>query len=146
MRQIIASLALMAAFVLAVFPAGAQQEPYVIGQITLEATQISAGLGYTWGGGTLTFEGKQYPFTVKGLNIVAVGISTIKATGDVYNMKTAADLAGNYAVATAGAALIKGPAGLVMRNEKGVVINLKASQTGVQFSLGAEGLIISMKK
>jgi hypothetical protein len=140
------SLAIMAALILAGSLAGAQQEPYVIGQISLEATQISAGVGWTWGGGTMTFEGKQYPFTVQGLNVIAVGIAKIKATGDVYNLKTAADLAGKYVVATAGAALIKGPAGLLMRNDKGVVINLKAAQTGVQFSLGAEGLSISMKK
>ncbi len=146
MRRTAVSLALMVALILAVFPVGAQQEPYVIGQITLEAKQVSAGVGYTWGAGTLTFEGKQYPFSVKGLNVIAVGISKISATGDVYNLKTAEDLAGKYAVATAGVALIKGPAGLVMRNNKGVVINLKAKQTGVELSLGGEGLSITMKK
>jgi hypothetical protein len=32
-----------------------------------------------------------------------------------------------------------------MRNEKGTVINLKATQKGVQLSLGAQGLSVVMK-
>jgi hypothetical protein len=32
-----------------------------------------------------------------------------------------------------------------MRNDKGVVINLISDQTGVQLSLGTDGLAISMK-
>ena len=32
-----------------------------------------------------------------------------------------------------------------MRNDKGVVINLKSEQTGVQLSLGSDGLTITMK-
>ena len=32
-----------------------------------------------------------------------------------------------------------------MRNDKGVVINLKSDQTGVQLSLGTDGLTITMK-
>lgn len=60
-------------------------------------------------------------------------------------MKTVADFAGDYAAAQAGAAIVKGPVGLMMRNAKGVVINLKAIQTGVQLTLGARGLSIVMK-
>jgi hypothetical protein len=41
--------------------------------------------------------------------------------------------------------VIKGKAGLVMRNDKGVVINLNADQTGAQLSLGTDGLKITMK-
>ena len=32
-----------------------------------------------------------------------------------------------------------------MRNDKGVVINLNSEQTGVQLSLGSDGLMITMK-
>ena len=60
-------------------------------------------------------------------------------------MKTVSDFAGDYAAVQAGGAVVKGPVGLMMRNAKGVVINLKADQTGVQLSLGAKGLSIAMK-
>jgi hypothetical protein len=60
-------------------------------------------------------------------------------------MKSVADFPGNYVAAQAGVAVIKGEIGLLMRNEKGTVINLKATQKGVQLSLGAQGLSIVMK-
>jgi len=138
----------MAAILLGVaYTVGAQpQEPYPLGEVTIESKQIAAGVGITWGDGTLKFKGKEYHFTVRGLDAGAVGISKISAKGDVYNLEKVEDFAGNYAVAQAGATVYKGGTGLLMRNTKGVVINMKAAQKGVQLSLGAQGLSISMKK
>ncbi len=104
------------------------------GEITLNATMLVPG--HSFGMGTLKFKGKAYSFVVKGLN-VAEG-SRISAEGGVFNLKEPTDLAGKYVAA--GAAAIKGKAGLTMRNDKGVLINLKPDQTGV--SLDANGLII----
>jgi hypothetical protein len=138
------ALALMLLF--SVSLVGAQpQEPYPLGEINLTATQVAAGIGWTWGSGTLKFKDKIYAFTVQGLNVSALGISKISAKGDVYNLTSPSDLEGNYVTAGAGLAVIKGAAGLVMRNAKGVVINLISDQTGVQLSLGTDGLAISMK-
>ena len=145
-QQIFVNLALAVILLFTVSAVGAQPtEPYPVGEITIQAKQVAAGVGWTWGGGTLKFKGKTYNFDIKGLNVAAVGISKISAKGEVYNMKTAADFAGDYAAATAGAAVVKGPVGLLMRNAKGVVINLSATQTGVQLSLGTKGLSIVMK-
>jgi ABC-type amino acid transport substrate-binding protein len=93
----------------------------------------------------MKFQGKDYPFTVQGLNVAAVGFSKIHAVGDVYNLKTAADLAGKYVAVSAGLSLAKGVAGLSMRNDKGVVINLRSAQQGVQLNLGVDGFEIKMK-
>jgi hypothetical protein len=128
-----------------VMVAAQPQEPYPVGEVTINATQVAAGVGWTWGGGTLKFKEKTYSFKIKGLNVVAVGISKINAKGDVFNLTAPTDLAGTYVTAGAGAALYKGKGGLVMRNDKGVVINLKSDQTGVQLSLGTDGLTITMK-
>ena len=121
------------------------QEPYPVGEITLTAKQVAAGVGYTWGSGTLKFKGKTYNFTVKGVNVAAVGVSKFTAKGDVFNLTAPSDLAGTYLSAGAGAALYKGKGGLSMRNDKGVVINLTSDQTGVQLSLGTDGMKITMK-
>jgi hypothetical protein len=43
----------------------------------------------------------------------------------------------------AGATLIKGSAGLVLKNSSGVVLNLKSEQKGAALSLGNQGLSIS---
>ncbi len=119
--------------------------PYPLGEVTIEATQVATGLGYSWGDGTLKFEGKEYKFSVKGINVAAVGIATIDAVGDVYNLKTASDIIGTYAAVSAGLSLGKGVAGLTMRNDRGVVINLRSVQQGVQLNLGVDGFTIEMK-
>jgi hypothetical protein len=129
----------------AVLVAAQPQEPYPIGEVTIHAKKVSVGVGYTWGTGTLKFKGKTYPFKVTGLSAVGVGYASISAKGDVYNLKTPSDLAGTYAVAEAGAAVYKGPTGQLMRNDKGVVINMKAEQKGVAVTLGAQGLTITME-
>jgi len=145
-KRMLLSLAMVAILVFAVSSVGAQpQEPYPIGEVTIEAKQVAAGVGFTWGDGTLKFKGKEYKFTVKGLDVAAVGIAKTSAKGDVYNLQEVSDFPGKYLAVAAGASLVKGPAGLIMRNTKGVVINLKSAQTGVQLSLGAEGLSLSMK-
>jgi hypothetical protein len=145
-KRLVLCLAVSGALLLAASMVGAQlQEPYLLGEITLEAKQVAAGVGYTWGDGKLRFKNKEYPFSIQGLNVAAVGLSRISAKGDVYNLKDAADFPGNYVAAEAGAAVIKGKAGLVMRNAKGVVINLVSTTEGVQLSLGGQGLTIKMK-
>ncbi len=35
--------------------------------LTLTQGQVAAGIGWSWGKGVLTYQGKEYPFKVKGL-------------------------------------------------------------------------------
>ena len=145
-HQLFLNLALAAILLFTVSAVGAQPtDPYTYGEVTIEAKQVAAGVGWTWGGGTLKFKGKTYKFDVQGLNVAAVGLAKIRAKGEAYNLKDPSDLAGTYVTATAGLAVIKGKAGLVMRNDKGVVINLLSDQTGAQLSLGTDGLKITLK-
>ena len=145
-HRMLLSLVMAGLLLFAVTGARAQEGPiYPIGEITIEAKQLAAGVGYSWGDGVMKFQGKEYPFTVQGLNVAAVGFAKINAVGDVYNLKTAADLAGKYVAVSAGLSLAKGVAGLSMRNDKGVVINLRSAQQGVQLNLGVDGFDIKMK-
>lgn len=140
-------LALVLSLVAAVSVAGAQDKPvYPVGTITLEATSVAAGIGFSWGDGTFTFEGKRYPIKVDGLNVAAVGISKVSATGNVYNLKKAADVEGVYVAGGAGIAVAGGVKGTLARNDKGVVMDLRASQQGVSLNLGPEGFTIKLKK
>jgi hypothetical protein len=145
-HRMLLSLALAGILLFVATAAKAEETPiYPIGEITIEARQLAAGVGYSWGNGVMKFQGKDYPFTVKGLNVAAVGFSKINAVGDVYNLKTADDLAGKYVAVSAGLSLARGVAGISMRNNKGVVINLRAAQQGVQLNLGMDGFEIKMK-
>jgi hypothetical protein len=120
-----------------------KEEAAPAGRVTIKLTEVGLGVGVTWGEGTLTFRGKDYKFKVKGLNAITVGVSSIEAKGEVYNLQKLDDFAGKYVGTGEGVALVKGPSGLVVKNFKGVVLNLKASQTGLNLKLANEGLSIT---
>jgi hypothetical protein len=90
----------------------------------------AAGVGVSWGHGTLTFQGKDYPFRIRGIDVADVGITKITATGDVYNLQRAGDFAGTYGAASAGAALAAGGVGAVMKNDQGVIVRMASTSKG----------------
>ena len=122
---------------------GGHEERAPSGKVTIEATRVTIGIGYAWGEGTLKFKGKGYNFKVSGLNVVGLGVTKLQAKGDVYGLEKLDDFPGKYFGVGAGATVVKGTEGLVMKNSKGVVINLKADQKGAELKLGNEGLSIS---
>lgn len=123
-----------------------QNEPYYpVGSISFESTSIAAGIGGSWGNGWMIFKGQQYPISVQGLSVGAVGISKVNAVGNVYNLNNPSDLAGTYVGVSGGIAIAGGVKGTTVRNGNGVVIDLTATQEGVSFNLGGEGFTISMQ-
>ena len=116
------------------------------GTIRLTSDTIAAGVGVSWGSGTLTYKGKSYPISVDGLDVGSVGVSKVTATGSVYHLKSLADFDGNYTAATAGAAVGGGGGVTAMQNQNGVVVKLAATSRGVKFTLGASGVKMAVKK
>jgi hypothetical protein len=112
------------------------------GEVSMTTTRVTLGLGYTWGEGALFFKGKRYKFKVSGLSVVGLGFTKVKAEGQVYNLQSLEDFPGKYFGVEAGATLIKGSAGLLIKNTKGVIINLNAVQKGPELKLGSGGLSI----
>jgi hypothetical protein len=116
--------------------------------IRVSAKSVALGVGYSWGDGTLQYQGKEYPFSVTGLSLVNIGVSGLTAVGKVYDMNRIADFGGNYAGSAATFAVAGGASDITIRNANGVVIVLsgdQAKQSGTQFSLGAGGLNIKLK-
>ena len=66
------------------------------GQIAIEQIQVAFIGSGAVGGGTLTFEGKEYKFKVAGLGVGGFGASRLSAKGEVYGLKKLADFAGAY--------------------------------------------------
>ena len=119
--------------------------PKVSGTVSIESKSIAIGIGVQWGHGTLTMDdGSTHKFKIDGLSLVDLGISKIKASGEVFHLVEAKDLAGTYISGEAGAALIGGGSAVAMKNEKGVVIQLKSTQKGVKLTLAAQGLKVTM--
>jgi hypothetical protein len=142
-NRILLSLAMAAFLLLAVTP-GVAQGPYPpVGTVSIDMTSVAAGVGASWGSGVLRFNGERHLFKINGLSVGSVGVSSISAVGNVYNMSNSGQLTGNYAAVGAGIALVGGSAGLTMQNQSGVIINLYAVQEGVQLNIGPQGFTIS---
>ena len=104
------------------------------------------GSGST-GDGTLTYRGRTYSFTVSGLGVGGIGVSTIDARGEVYDLRTLQDFPGTYAQGRYGFAIGETSAGdLWLKNGNGVVMHLKAKRTGLMLSLGGDAVVITMRQ
>lgn len=145
MRKYILALTLVAVMALAIpFMAQAADKPD--GTVYFKTHNVAVGVGVTWGDGTLTYQGKEYKFTIKGLSLLDLGMGDVEAKGNVYNLKKLADFEGSYSSAKAGAALGKGIAVEQLVNNAGVKMNLKAVQQAARLTLAPGGVEIKFKK
>jgi len=103
-------------------------------------------IGASGGSGTLTFQGRRYPLSIGGLSAGLVfGASQTSLSGRVTNIRSASDVAGVYGAAGAGAAVGRGVRAIVLRNEKGAVLQLSGRQTGLMVNADLSGLAISLQ-
>ncbi len=114
--------------------------------VRLSEGSAAAGIGWTWGRGEVFFEGQTYHFKVEGLSVAEVGITKAEARGSVYNLKSIDDFAGVYAAASAEGTAGKGVGVSSLRNDKGVVINLKSESKGANIKVAASGLKVTLEK
>jgi hypothetical protein len=124
----------------------AAQEKTPDATLTMSEGQFAIGIGYNWGKGVLTYQGKEYAFKVSGLSVVDVGITKATSSGKVYNLKKLEDFNGNYTAASAEGTLAGGAGALNMKNQNGVVINLVSTTQGVNLKLALEGVKITLEK
>jgi len=96
--------------------------------LRLSGKSVAAGIGFSWGKGTLTYKGKDYPVSVKGLALGKVGISGVTAAGKVYNLKAG------------------GGTAIAMKNQNGVRVLLHATTRGVDLTIGGAGVDMAIKK
>jgi hypothetical protein len=122
------------------------QEKKVDATLTMSEGQVAVGIGYSWGKGVLTYEGKQYPFKVSGLSAVDIGITKATSSGKVYNLKKLEDFNGNYTAASAEGTIAGGAGALTMKNQNGVVIDLVSTTKGVNLKLAVEGVKLTLEK
>lgn len=112
----------------------------------LNSKAIAAGVGVSWGQGTLTYKGKEYPVSVSGLSLGKVGVTKVTATGEVYHLNKLQDFSGNYTSATADITLAGGHSGVTMKNQNGVKVVVRATSKGVDLTIGASGVDMKLKK
>jgi hypothetical protein len=123
-------------------PPVAQTEKPVATISIIDVAQ-AMGIGPIWGQGVITYQNKTHLFKVKGFEKFAVGREKVRVNGDVYRLKNLSDLAGKYRKAEPGGfTFIAHPKGLVIQNDKGVIIDLEGKVHGLQMDLAKDGLHI----
>jgi hypothetical protein len=114
------------------------------GKISIETMSVAAGIGLSWGNGTLKFDGREYRFSVDGVSFVDFGVSKSSAAGDIYNLARLAEFEGNYVAAEANLAIGGGVGCMALRNSNGVVIRLNSVFQGARLHLGSSGINIKL--
>jgi hypothetical protein len=108
----------------------------------VQAAYIGSGSG---GSGTVFFRGRSYPFRVGGVGIGGIGLSTVDARGEVYNLQSIEQFPGTYAQGRYGFAIGTASGGdLWLQNDDGVVMHLVAKREGLMLSLGADAIEVTM--
>ncbi len=121
----------------------AQEDLRPSGTLTIEQMQIAFIGSGNLGGGTLTYQGKNYPISVGGLGIGGFGISKITANGEVYNLTDLRYFPGAYFQFRKGAVVGTASIGsLWLKNGNGVVLKLDAAREGLALSLGGDAVYI----
>lgn len=113
-----------------------------VGTVTLTET---VAMGMTGGKGSLTFQGRRYPFILVGSIVGPGGASEIDAVGKVYKLNKLSDFEGLYSEGTGPAGLdTSSQADLWLQNEAGVIMHLTGSSEGVVLSLGRSEVEIKL--
>jgi hypothetical protein len=143
-RTVLSLLAIVSVAILPSFALAKSARPDAT--VSLSGKSVAAGVGYSWGKGTLRYKGKSYRFSVDGLSVGDVGVSSVTATGSVYHLKTVDDFSGQYTAVSAGATVGGGAAVAAMKNANGVVMNLKSTTRGVKLTAAVDGIKVSLEK
>ena len=115
------------------------------GRVRLTETFV-AGTG--GGSGTLTFNGRTYPFRLLGSVIgPGGGADRITASGEVYKLSNVNDFQGSYTQGSGPAGLSQSGKGqLWLQNNHGVIMHLYSTSSGVLLSIGEEEIIVRLSR
>jgi len=138
--------------ILAMRPASAQQRgrPDPNPDASIEIEQVRVGVlavGASVGGGRLRFRGEEHRFAVRGIEFGSLGVASLSARGEVFNLRRLEDFPGRYTerVAPTGAARSEGPETRFLRNAAGVELRLRTERAGGQWRFSEAGVTIELR-
>lgn len=119
------------------------------GRVKITSRMVAPGVGLSWGDGILTYKGKEIPFTFQANGLfrdVDASMTAAELSGEVFNLKTIEDFAGNYQKFEAKDSPSGAGTSATMKNQHGVVVNVVSTVAGREFNLSREGLKVELKK
>ena len=142
-------IVLLALGVMTGFTQAATHESKPDATLRLSGGSFALGIGFSWGSGTLTYKGKNYPVKVNGLSVGKVGVTGSSAYGEVFNLKHLQDFNGHYnvgAAGTRGVTLGGGKSGTLMSNQAGVIVRISSTQSGVAVNATGGGVDMQIQR
>jgi hypothetical protein len=132
--------------VITVFAVGHQSASADSGKIALTIYKAGWIIGGSGGSGKLNFRGRTYRLEVGGLDYGLVfGGSKTTLSGRVNNIRRASDVEGVYGAVGAGIAVVRGVRSILLRNQKGAVLELTGNQVGLLVNVDLSGLALNIK-
>jgi hypothetical protein len=142
-RVIRATLAIAAAAImLATASAPSQAQT---GTVRLKIVKAGFIVGVGGGSGILNYRGRTYRLSIGGIGVGTIGIAEANLSGAAYNLRRPQDIAGTYAAAGAGLAVVGGTKVARLQNANGVVLELRGVQLGAEITLGLGGMTIALQ-
>jgi hypothetical protein len=124
-------------------PAVAQNGP-ADARVHISGGSVAFLAGVSWGHGTVDFRGHSYRVKVRGLKVGSIGAASFNARGNVYHLRRISDVDGTYGAADASATMGAGAGAITLHNDKGVVINMTSSSTGLQLTAAPAGVELEL--
>ncbi|HYC17767.1 MAG TPA: hypothetical protein VEC94_11210 [Pseudolabrys sp.] len=115
------------------------------GAVEIKLAKVGLVVGAAGGSGTLIFHHHRYRLRIRGVSAGTIGASGMRLVGTASNLRYAADIAGTYSAVSTGIAVAGGAKTAVLRNSRGVVLQLEGKQVGLEASVSVAGLTISLK-
>jgi hypothetical protein len=130
----------------AVLLAGAPSRSYAdTGSVSIKFTKVGFFVGAAGGSGTLTFHHHHYRLRIRGVSAGTIGAAGARLVGTASNLRFATDIEGTYSAVSTGIAVAGGTKSAVLRNSRGVVLQLQGKQVGLEASVSVAGLTISLR-
>ena len=116
------------------------------GQVAIKIFSAGFLVGASGGDGSLLLNGQQYLLAVGGVSAGAIiGVSAADLVGTATHIHAPGDIEGIYTAIGAGLAVAGGRKVAKLRNNKGVILNLRGRQIGFMFSIDLSGMSVSLK-
>lgn len=116
------------------------------GTVSIEIAKAGFIVGVGGGRGMLVFQGRRYPLSVGGLSFGAtIGASKADLVGRAYNLRRASDIAGTYSAVGVSAAAGGGASSIRLQNARGVVLELRGRNVGLELNANVSGVEIGLR-
>jgi len=115
------------------------------GSVRLSIGKAGFIVGFGGGQGILAFKGKNYRLSIGGISVGTIGAAKADLIGHAYNLRSPEDIAGTYSAVTASVAVAGGGKVVRLQNAKGVVLELRGAQVGLELSAALSGIDISLQ-